>query len=125
MRVFIGLILMGLSLESFAVTKIRLDWQVPQALQGQIVQIWKHIDILKKNGPEVEFIGKTYGSAAQRVIVENFRAKGNIKLLTAPASDDYSLTFCDSAYHVLVTINSREKKNNLSKWPWRKGMHAS
>jgi ABC-type nitrate/sulfonate/bicarbonate transport system substrate-binding protein len=42
-------------------TKVRIGWQVPWATQGQIVQIWKHTDILKKNGLEAEFIGKTYG----------------------------------------------------------------
>lgn len=42
-------------------TKIRIGWQVPWATQGQIVQIWKHTDILKKHGIEAEFIGKTYG----------------------------------------------------------------
>src|ERR1019366_9319058 len=42
-------------------TKIRVGWQIPWATQGQLVQIWKHTDILKKNGLEAEFIGKTYG----------------------------------------------------------------
>lgn len=41
--------------------KIRVGWQIPWATQGQIVQIWKHTDILKKNGLEAEFIGKTFG----------------------------------------------------------------
>lgn len=44
-----------------AMTKIRIGWQVPWALQGQLVQIWKHTDILNKNGLEAEFIGKNYG----------------------------------------------------------------
>ncbi|MDD4974413.1 MAG: ABC transporter substrate-binding protein [Bacteriovorax sp.] len=61
MRPLIGLILMGLSLESFAASKIRIGWQVPWALQGQLVQIWKHTDILKKYNLEAEFIGKNYG----------------------------------------------------------------
>src|SRR3989339_94915 len=42
-------------------TKIRIGWQVPWATQGQIVQILKHTDILKKNGLEAEFVGRTYG----------------------------------------------------------------
>lgn len=42
-------------------TKIRIGWQIPWATQGQIIQIWKHTDILKKNGIEAEFIGKTFG----------------------------------------------------------------
>lgn len=41
--------------------KIRIGWQVPWAVQGQLVQILKHTDILKKNGIEAEFIGKTFG----------------------------------------------------------------
>jgi ABC-type nitrate/sulfonate/bicarbonate transport system substrate-binding protein len=43
------------------VTKIRIGWQVPWATQGQIVQILKHTDILKKNGIQAEFIGRIYG----------------------------------------------------------------
>ena len=42
-------------------TKLRIGWQIPWATQGQIVQIWKHTDILKKNGIEAEFVGKTFG----------------------------------------------------------------
>lgn len=41
--------------------KIRIGWQVPWAIQGQLVQILKHTDILAKNGIEAEFIGKTAG----------------------------------------------------------------
>ncbi len=68
MKVLIALILLGLSLESFAApTKVRIGWQVPWALQGQIVQIWKHTDILKKHNIEAEFIGKTYGPELNEV----------------------------------------------------------
>ena len=42
-------------------TKIRIGWQVPWAIQGQLVQILKNTDILAKNGIEAEFIGKTAG----------------------------------------------------------------
>lgn len=42
-------------------TKVRIGWQVSWATQGQLVQILKHTDILKKNGLEGEFIGRTYG----------------------------------------------------------------
>ncbi len=41
--------------------KIRLGWQVPWTLQGQIVQVLKRTDILKKNGLTVEFVGRTFG----------------------------------------------------------------
>ncbi|UCG38402.1 MAG: ABC transporter substrate-binding protein [bacterium] len=41
--------------------KVRIGWQVPWATQGQLVQIWKHTDILKNNGLEAEFVGRTYG----------------------------------------------------------------
>ncbi len=41
--------------------KIRIGWQIPWATQGQLVQIWKHTDILNKNGLEAEFVGRTYG----------------------------------------------------------------
>lgn len=61
MKVMLALVMMATSLETFAVTKIRVGWQVPWALQGQLVQVWKHTDILKKNDLEAEFIGKNYG----------------------------------------------------------------
>lgn len=61
MKVLMGLLLLGLSFNAMAAIKIRIGWQVPWALQGQLVQVWKHTDILKKNGLEAEFIGKTYG----------------------------------------------------------------
>ena len=42
-------------------TLVRIGWQVPWATQGQLVQIWKHTEILQKNGLKAEFIGKLYG----------------------------------------------------------------
>lgn len=42
-------------------TKLRIGWQVPWAMQGQIVQILKNTEILKNNNLEVEFIGRTFG----------------------------------------------------------------
>jgi len=47
--------------EDAKLTKIRVGWQVPWATQGQLVQIWKKTDILKQNGLEAEFVGKTFG----------------------------------------------------------------
>ncbi len=47
--------------EKVEITKVRIGWQVPWAIQGQIVQILKHTDILKKNNIEATFIGKTFG----------------------------------------------------------------
>ncbi|MFA6236117.1 MAG: ABC transporter substrate-binding protein [Bacteriovorax sp.] len=61
MKALLALVLLGLSFTSMATTKVRIGWQVPWALQGQLVQIWKHTDILKKNGLEAEFVGKNYG----------------------------------------------------------------
>ncbi len=40
---------------------IRVGWQIPWAVQGQLVQILKHTEILKSEGIEVEFIGKSFG----------------------------------------------------------------
>lgn len=53
--------LMSSVLAATPLQKVRIGWQVPWATQGQLVQIWKHTDILKKNGLEAEFIGKTFG----------------------------------------------------------------
>jgi ABC-type nitrate/sulfonate/bicarbonate transport system substrate-binding protein len=49
--------------------KVRLGWQVPWAIQGQIVQIFKHTDILAKNHIEAEFIGKTFGPELNELAV--------------------------------------------------------
>ncbi len=56
--VFAGVLL---STTSLALDKVRLGWQIPWALQGQLVQVLKHTDIAKKNNLEIEFIGRTYG----------------------------------------------------------------
>lgn len=42
-------------------TEVRIGWQIPWATQGQIVQILKRTDILKKNGIKANFVGRTYG----------------------------------------------------------------
>ena len=41
--------------------KVRVGWQVPWAIQGQIVEILKNTAILSDLGIEAEFIGKTAG----------------------------------------------------------------
>lgn len=51
--------------------KIRIGWQVPWAIQGQIVQILKHTDILKKNNLQAEFIGKTAGPELNELALAN------------------------------------------------------
>lgn len=50
-----------------SLTIIRIGWQVPWATQGQLVQVLKHTDILKKNGLEAEFIGRTYGPVLNEI----------------------------------------------------------
>ncbi len=50
-----------------APVKLRIGWQVPWAVQGQIVQIWKHTAILKDHQIEAEFIGKNYGPELNEV----------------------------------------------------------
>jgi len=52
-------------------TKIRVGWQVPWATQGQLVQILKHTDILKQNGLEAEFVGRTYGPVLNEIALAN------------------------------------------------------
>ena len=42
-------------------THLRVGWQIPWATQGQLVQILKRTEILKKNNLSAEFIGRTYG----------------------------------------------------------------
>lgn len=48
-------------------TKIRIGWQIPWATQGQLVQILKRTEILKKNGLEAEFVGRTFGPQLNEV----------------------------------------------------------
>jgi ABC-type nitrate/sulfonate/bicarbonate transport system substrate-binding protein len=40
---------------------LRVGWQIPWATQGQLVQVMKHTDVLKKNNLKAQFIGRTYG----------------------------------------------------------------
>lgn len=42
-------------------SNIRVGWQIPWATQGQLVQILKYTDILKKNGLTGDFKGFNYG----------------------------------------------------------------
>ena len=74
-KIFFALTILSLLTQTTAfadgVTKIRLGWQVPWAVQAQIVQIWKHTDILKQNGLEAEFIGKTFGPALNELAMAN------------------------------------------------------
>ncbi len=41
--------------------KVRIGWQIPWTLQGQLVQVLKRTPILKNNGIEADFVGKTFG----------------------------------------------------------------
>lgn len=51
--------------------KIRVGWQVPWALQGQLVQILKHTQILKDEKIEVEFVGRTFGPELNELAMAN------------------------------------------------------
>lgn len=42
-------------------TSIKIGWQIPWATQGQLTQILKHTDILKKHSLKAEFKGFTFG----------------------------------------------------------------
>lgn len=88
MKFLVGLLLIGLSLEGVAATKIRIGWQVPWAMQGQIVQIWKHTEILKKHGLEAEYVGKNFGPELNEIAL----ADGIDVVLTAdqPAATLFS-----------------------------------
>lgn len=61
MKAFLLLFLFSNALWATEPIKVRIGWQVPWALQGQLVQILKHTDILKKNGLEAEFVGRNFG----------------------------------------------------------------
>lgn len=61
-----------LSLHSFAQTNhLRLGWQIPWAVQGQLVQILKHTDIAKKYNLDIEFIGRTFGPQLNELALAN------------------------------------------------------
>ena len=62
-----ALLLSTISAHSGELAKIRIGWQIPWATQGQLVQILKHTDILKNNGLEAEFIGRTYGPVLNEI----------------------------------------------------------
>ncbi len=42
-------------------TDVRIGWQIPWAVEGQLTQILKHTDILKNNGLNGDFKGFSYG----------------------------------------------------------------
>lgn len=53
--------LFSFSLPAEELTKVRIGWLTSWPVQGQLMQIWKHTDILKKNGIEAVFTGKQMG----------------------------------------------------------------
>jgi sulfonate transport system substrate-binding protein len=61
MKCFLLILLFSNTLWAAEPVKVRIGWQVPWALQGQLVQVLKHTDILKKNGLEAEFVGRNFG----------------------------------------------------------------
>lgn len=62
MKLFVVVILVFVSTDlAHGAEKIRIGWQIPWTLQGQLVQVLKRTSILKNNGIEAEFIGKTFG----------------------------------------------------------------
>jgi ABC-type nitrate/sulfonate/bicarbonate transport system substrate-binding protein len=61
MKLFYLIFLIGSSTVGHCGEKIRIGWQIPWTLQGQLVQILKNTSILKENGIEAEFLGRTFG----------------------------------------------------------------
>lgn len=59
--------LFSVSGQAAELTKVRIGWQIPWATQGQLVQVLKRTDILKKNGLEAEFVGRTFGPQLNEV----------------------------------------------------------
>jgi ABC-type nitrate/sulfonate/bicarbonate transport system substrate-binding protein len=59
--ILIALVLGPSGLAAEPAKKLRIGWQVPWTLQGQLVQVLQKTDILSKHGIEAEFIGRTYG----------------------------------------------------------------
>lgn len=57
----VALISLLICFNTFALDKVRLGWQIPWAVQGQLVQVLKNTDIAKKHQLEFEFVGRTYG----------------------------------------------------------------
>jgi ABC-type nitrate/sulfonate/bicarbonate transport system substrate-binding protein len=90
MRVLIVFFLLISSFKTFAITKIRLGWQVPWALQGQLVQVWKHTNILAKHNLKAEFIGKTYGPELNELALS-----GNVDVIFTADQPAASLFFQD------------------------------
>lgn len=66
--VVIVIVAFGFALKSYFTnspttkTKIRIGWQTPWAVQGQIAQTLKHTDYMSKNGLNPEFIGFDSGA---------------------------------------------------------------
>lgn len=50
---------------------MRIGWQTPWSIQGQIVSIFKKTEILKKNGISAEYIGKNSGPELNELAMAN------------------------------------------------------
>ncbi len=55
----------------FALTTVRVGWQIPWSIQGQIISIFKKTDILKKNGIAFEYIGRRSGPELNELAMAN------------------------------------------------------
>lgn len=65
------------SLSAEELTKVRIGWLTSWPVQGQLMQIWKHTDILKNNGLEGEFKGALQSSILESAI------NGELDVVTA------------------------------------------
>lgn len=93
MKVITILTFILINSQAIAGTRLRIGWQVPWAIQGQIVQIWKHTDILKKHNLEADFIGKNFGPELNEIALS-----GGIDVILTADQPAASLFFKDKGW---------------------------
>jgi len=70
MKKIILLTIITLPLFSFS-ADLRIGWQIPWSVQGQIVAVLKNTDALKKQGLTAKFVGKTFGPELNELALAN------------------------------------------------------
>jgi len=78
---------------------LRLGWQPPWANQGQIVQVFKHTDVLARNGVKIEYKPYTFGGPMTEAALA-----GELDLLFLGDQPGITLMSRDSKWYIIARM---------------------
>jgi ABC-type nitrate/sulfonate/bicarbonate transport system substrate-binding protein len=89
----------GCNSQSNTESPLRLGWQPPWANQGQIVEVFKHTNVLQKHNVELEYKGFTYGGPMTEAALA-----GEIDILFAGDQPGITLISRDSTWKIVARM---------------------